>query len=419
MSLDLTTFDAALKQHYTSDTVQNMVYKDNPFLALVTKYEDFGGRNLPIPLIFGNPQGRSANFNRAQTRGAITNTLVTDFVLTRVKDYSIATIDNETIEASKGRANAFLEAATVEIDGAINSLTRSLAVALYGSGFGDIGRLSTTVAVAGATTITLNNPNDVTNFEVGQELVVAAAANSGALRALGSSGNGLIITGIDRSTGVLTFGFAIDDATNGVPTIATGDFLFVRGDRQDAVSPVALKVSGLSAWVPSTSPSATQFFSVDRTADVTRLAGVRYNAGGAPIEEAVVELASRIGREGGKPDTLFLDFAKFAELEKALGAKVQYVDLKVNPVVGFRGITIHGPRGDITVVPDMNCPSDRAFMVQKNTWKLYSLGKAVRVIDTDGLQMLRQASSDGVEVRYGFYGNLGCNAPGYNGVITW
>jgi len=52
--------------------------------------------------------------------------------------------------------------------------------------------------------------------------------------------------------------------------------------------------------------------------------------------------------------------------------------------------------------------------VQLSTWRLYSLGKAVRVIDTDGLQMLRQASADGVEVRYGSYSNLGCRAPGYN-----
>jgi hypothetical protein len=50
-------------------------------------------------------------------------------------------------------------------------------------------------------------------------------------------------------------------------------------------------------------------------------------------------------------------------------------------------------------------------MLQMNMWKLYSLGKAVRVIDTDGLSMLRQASADGVEVRYGFYGQVGTRAP--------
>ena len=139
MSLDLTSFDAALKQHYTADRVENMVYMDNPLLALMPKYENFGGRNLPIPLIYGNPQGRSATFSTAQTRGAATNSKIDDFVLTRVKDYSIATIDNETLEASKGNENAFMEAATTEIDGAINTLSRSIAVKMYRDGWGDVG----------------------------------------------------------------------------------------------------------------------------------------------------------------------------------------------------------------------------------------------------------------------------------------
>jgi hypothetical protein len=75
---------------------------------------------------------------------------------------------------------------------------------------------------------------------------------------------------------------------------------------------------------------------------------------------------------------------------------------------------VDGTRGPIKVVPDQNCPSNRIFGLKMAFWKLYSLGKAVRVIDTDGLQMLRQASSDGVEVRYGFYGQVGCRGPGAN-----
>jgi hypothetical protein len=82
MALDLTSFDAALKQHYTDDRVEDMVYKRNPFMALVTKYENFGGRNLPIPIIYGNPQGRSKTFSNAKTRGALTSSKITDFVLT-------------------------------------------------------------------------------------------------------------------------------------------------------------------------------------------------------------------------------------------------------------------------------------------------------------------------------------------------
>ena len=55
-SLDLTSFDAALKQYYTDEKIYNMVYRDNPLLAMMPKREDFAGKNLPIPIIYGNPQ---------------------------------------------------------------------------------------------------------------------------------------------------------------------------------------------------------------------------------------------------------------------------------------------------------------------------------------------------------------------------
>jgi hypothetical protein len=132
----------------------------------------------------------------------------------------------------------------------------------------------------------------------------------------------------------------------------------------------------------------------------------------------LIDGASLVAREGGKIDHFFMNYAKYAELEKSLGSKVQYVDMKVTADVGFRGILINGPRGPIKVVPDQNCPSNKVFGLSLDMWKLYSLGEAVRVIDTDGLQMLRQASADGVEVRYGFYGNVGCRAPGHNIHIT-
>ena len=112
--LDVTTFQAALKQHYTSDRVENMVYKDNPFLALIPKMTEFGGKNLPIPIIFGNPQNRSATFSVAQANN--TNSQLKDFVLTRNSDYSLASISSEVLEASKGNSNAFMEAATTEIN---------------------------------------------------------------------------------------------------------------------------------------------------------------------------------------------------------------------------------------------------------------------------------------------------------------
>ena len=406
MALDMTSFDAALKEHYSDQRVKNMVYKDNPLFALLPKKEDFGGRNYPIPLIYGNPQGRSATFANAQTRGAVTNSLITQFTLLRSKNYSIATIDGETLEASKGNANAFMEAATTEIDGAINALARDISIDLYGTGFGGIGVLDATTNLATPVAL-LDDISKITNFEVGMVCVFAEFENTGVLR---NAGGTLTVVAVDRSNGTVTFNANLNTVTG----IAVGDTIFVEGDRQNVATPTAIKTSGLEAWLPATAPTSTLFFGVDRSIDVTRLGGVRYDGTAVPIEEALIEGASKAAREGGKIDHCFLAYEQYANLEKSLGSKVQYVDKMVSAEIGFRGVLINGPRGPINVIPDQNCPSNRAYMLQLDTWKLCSLGKATRVLNADGLQMLRQASADGVEVRYGYYGNLGCKGPGFN-----
>lgn len=395
MALDLTSFDAALKQHYTADRVENMTYQDNPLLALMPKMTDFGGKNLPIPIIYGDPQGVSSTFSTAQANQ--TSSKLKDFVLTRVKAYSIASIDNETLKASVGNANAFMEAATTEIDGAIHSAARMLAIQMYRNGSGSIGQNQSATT---GTSIQLVNIEDVTNFEVGQQLVFSTADGGGAVK----SGR-VQVLGVDRDLGTLTVE-ALTAIAAGAG-IAANDYIFVQGNYD-------LGLSGLQAWIPNSAPSSTPFFSVDRTSDVTRLAGVRYDGSALPIEEALISAASRVAREGGKPDHAFMSYSKYADLEKALGSKVQYIDLKANAEIGFRGMLVNGPRGPIKVVADQNCPSDRCFLLQMNVWKLYSLGKAPQIIDTDGLKMLRASDADSVTVRVGYYAQVGSRAPGWN-----
>ena len=388
----MTTFAAALKQHYTNERIENMVYKDNPFLAMVAKYEDFGGENLKLPIKYGIPQGRSATFQDAQNNK--TNTQLKAFLLTRVSDYSLASIQNETIEASKGNANAFMEAATVEIDGAIESATRSLAIACFGDGSGAIGQvLATTSSVA---TFTLKQIDDVTNFEVGMQLKLNATKTGSS----GTLSTAVTVDGINRDTGVITLSASA--------SLTADHFIYQEGD-YDA------KIKGLNAWVPSSAPGSTDsFFGVNRSSDATRLGGIRFDGSSLPIEEALIGGASRVAREGGKPDVCFMNYSNFADLEKALGSKVSYVDVKASPEIGFRGILIHGPRGPIKVIPDQNCPKNVAFMLQMDVWKLYSLGKAPKILDSDGLKFLRDSTADSVEVRVGYYAQLGCRGPGYN-----
>lgn len=397
MALDLTSFDAALKVHYTDERINQMAYKSNPLFAMLNKVENFGGKNLPIPIIFGSPQGRSASFANAQSN--VGETQIDDFVLTRVSDHGIAQITNETIEASKGKNNAFLEATVTEIDGTLHSLMRSAAIAFYRNGSGSIGQIGSGVTTA----ITLADTEDVTNFEIGMTLVLSTADGGGTVKT-GTT----VITAINRETGVIT---VATDMSTFTPVGAALDFIFVQGD-YDA------KISGLDAWVPATAPTSTPFFGMDRSVDTTRLGGVRYDGSSQPVEEALIDGMKRVAREGGRPDKCFVDFGEWANLEKALGSKVQYVDLTVDGLVGFRGIQINGPSGPVDVIPDQNCQSAVAWLLQMDTWKWYGLGKMPRIYDDDGNKVLRQPTADGIELRALYRGQLGCRAPGWNARVT-
>jgi hypothetical protein len=402
---DLTAYDPVLKEHYTMERVRDMTYRSNPFLGLVPKYENFGGKVLPVPIMYGNPQGRSKTFSNAQARAQATSSLFKEFSLTRAKDYSLATIDNETLEATKGDPNAFMDAATTEIDGAINSLKRSLGSNVFRDTSAAIGQVNAEPSENASTfDIVIKSAGDISNFEVGQMIVIYSAKSGGTLRTSDGSDDEWEIAGVNRASSSPTI--TLTGTYDASGTIAADDYLFVEGDR-------GLGVAGLEDWIPASAPSATAFFGVDRTVDVTRLAGHRLDGSSAPLEEVLAEADAIVAGNGGFAiDHFFLSHTAYKNLKNSLGSKVQYVDLEATPRVSFRGVMVDGVNGPIKCVPDINCPDNRIFGVQLDTWKFYSLGPMVRLISPDGLQMLRQASDDGAEVRYGFYGNLGCRGPG-------
>ena len=404
MALDMTKFGPGLKAYYSNQKVENMTYKDYPFYAMLTKKKDFYGKNYPLPIQIGNPQGRSHTFSKAKANQ--TSSVYKDFTLTRVKDYSLATVDNETAEASENDKGAFLKALTNEIDSAIRSSASSMATMIYGDGSGCIGQISAGTNVATAT-LTLADPDSVVNFEVGMTLVFAAARSTGALR---NSGSTLSILAVNRSTGVLTMSAAINTVTG---TIAN-DFVFVDGDRN-------LSVSGLAAWLPEAAPAGgDNFFGVDRSVDPTRLAGVRYDGSAMSIEEALVGGLTLCSREGGNPKVVFMNYTDWSNLELALGSKVQYMVTEAfgRADIGFQGIQVKTNKGVANCVADPFCPRGLAYGLTMESWALYSLKEPIRILDLDGNKILRTSDADAVELRVGGYFQLGCNAPGHNVVIS-
>jgi hypothetical protein len=415
---------AALKELYDnpSNYLKDLVYKKNPLLALVSKNESpsgMAGKYLPVPIVFGGPQGRSGTFSNAQNNQ--TATADVSFFVYRVRNYQLVTIENELLEATRDDAAAFVDQAKLQVDTGMRNISNDLARQLFGNVSGSRGE----IASISTGVITLTAAGDIVQFEVGQTLVSYSV--SGSTPTISTGGNLGYVIAVDRGLGQLTVsataGGAAGTPTNwstSFPFLAVqGDINFVSNGLQSANQ---IQLSGLGAWLPSTAPASNDsFWGVNRSQDATRLAGVRYDGSSLMIEEALVNASSLVAREGGMPDMCFMNFESYAALENSLGSKVQYVQVKHEEAdIAFAGITVNAPYGPITVMPDRNCPPRRAYLLQMDTLQLRSLGKAPHILTygMEGLDGLRVGNADALEIRIGYYGNLICNAPGWNCTVS-
>ena len=397
-----TSIDPILKRLYSKDRFEKALYTNNPLLGLLPKNEDFGGADMRIALMYAPTAGGSATFSNSQSNQV--GAAYKGFNLTRVSDYSTFLISSEALKASKGDANALVSGLETEGDAALHTLQRSIAKKVYRNGGGAIGRVGSTSTV----TLTLLELSDIVNFEVNMKIDSDDVdGTSGAV-----DGDARVITKVDRDLGTLT------TAANwtGSGNYANSDYLFRDGD-------FGLAMSGLDAWVPSSAPASTAFFGVDRTADATRLGGIRFTASAGTdgtLERALIRAAARVAREGGKPDYVFMNPEDAYQLDWELGTKRQYETVTAQSAsgsvgtIGYDSIRVVTPGGSVKVCADHNCPKGVAWMLQMDTWILASLGPAAGWLMDDGNRILRASTSDAYEGRMGGYMNLGCRAPGWN-----
>lgn len=413
MATNMTNFDNALKYLYRDSQYNDLTFKRRPLFALLSKFEGFGGKGkadgtaggMPIPLKYGNPQGRSATFSNAQNN--TTNVSVGQFTLTRVKDYSIAKIDAEVIEASKGNANAFIQALKTTIDGAWASLADSIESALFRSGTGSIGQVK--AGWVAAVTLNLEERGDIYNFEVGMTLVSTAVDGVGALL-----GGAQLISKIDRRNGILT---GAADWNAAIGAVATS-VLYVQGDYNAAIA-YNEKIAGLDAWFPGAPATATPFFGQDRSID-DRMAGVFYDGTTNSMTETGIDAQVEGSLMEGAPDLWVMHHLQMRRMKKELENKREYREVNARnkkgiiPTFGFRSVVLEGDYGIIDCLAASKCPPTKSWMIERPSITFNTLGPAPKFLKDDSLKILRAAAADEYEVRLGMRGNLSCNAPAHN-----
>src|SRR3990167_3086453 len=190
-----TQLASVLKRHYAK-TVGDTTFEKNPLLARIKKDSSWGGENafLPVKIALGAGGGSATIAN------AITNSSGMEFkhwLLTSTKNFHVASVDGETWVASKHRPDAFIDAAKEAMSSALQEMANVTSIQLFRDGKGVRGRIASTQDVT-LSVITLSDPLDAVNFEVGHVLVASTSAAGTGIKQTASVNNTATITGVDR-----------------------------------------------------------------------------------------------------------------------------------------------------------------------------------------------------------------------------
>ena len=372
-------------------------------------------------LEYGNPQGRAHTFANAQNQQTASD--VVSYFVYAIQDYQLVTITNLLMEQTKSNAGAFVDEASRTLDNGFRNISNNMAFELFFGGTATRGIIgsSPAVSLSGTTlSFTLSNAQTVVQFEVGMSLQNSSTDGGAALTVSGSV-DVVQITSVNRGTGAIVATVIQGDGT----TFTAGHYLQVYGDIGTAgATTIAgmLGLSGMQAWVPAADPGSTDnFWGVNRSADPTRLGGLRYNASSQTISEGLTSALGFGNREGADFDLIIIDFVSYTTLINELDAKVQYVMVEHDDVeVAFEAVHFHSAYGKIPVLADRSCQSQTAWVNKTDTWKLRTLGKAPHILTygMEGLEGLRVGNADALEIRIAYYGNLINSAPGWNMQVT-
>lgn len=423
---------ATLKELYSDDSwvMKDLVFDKNPHLALVGKDETemgMGGKSFPVPVMYDVGAGRSADLGTAQTYQTAPQTA--EFQVTRVSNYSVATLTNDFLRASASSIGSFMPAAELNVKSAFRSASNDLAHDLYGDGSGFRGSYGIGNGSISSGVITLDNLGMVYQFGVGMALVSYSISGLTPTQST-SAALGFVIA-VDTGLGTVTVsasqGGAAGTPTNwstSFPNLAqAGDVNFISNGLSSANMK---KVAGMAAWIPFVAPGGSDnFFTVNRSVSPTKLAGLRFNGAGESIQDALIDSVNQLAAnssEAGDPDYIFINPVSYQTLVKQLTSQANYVNVKHDEIdISFKALVLPTANGEIAIIQDRNCQSQTAWIVTLKTWKLRSLGKVPQFLTFPGFydQLgFPVPGSDAVELRVGYYANLTCNAPGANAVVT-
>lgn len=407
--------DAVLKDYYTDDKIKEQSYGENPFFAFVKKERGImaGGRRYVQAVEFANPGGASAGYTEAMANN--TASQYEDFLIPRKKQYQKVKVDHELLFATQNQRESFRKALD-EFDRGLKSLGEKIGRRMYRGQSGSIGQMNN--AGVATPTIQLAEKSQAFNFHIGQLLQLCVDDGVAALR---NGGATMTVTAVDIENAQVTVSANISAS---IAAAGVTDFIFAQGDYNACLA-------GLEDWLPVVNRStklAASFNSVVRSAAPDYLGGIFMDGTGlGGLDEVTIKLCGKLGKYGAQTSHIFANPESLSDLELISNSKMRIVsELQTNIrgeggelLVGFSGYKAVVAGRTVKIYSDRNCPSDRLYALQLNTWTLWHTGNLVNWLGesyTGSKLQPDDDTSDAAVARLGSYMNVGCSAPGWNGV---
>lgn len=361
---------AMLKVYY-KDGVENLMFRNSPVLKKIKK-ERVEGKTQNFSAMYGRGGAVGGDFLVAKNNAATVSKAV-EFAVEPGQLFSVYTMNSKEVQASQTKRGAYMKIAGAKMFAASESFRKTLAAALYGTGYGEI-------CMAPATTFVASTDTDITlpdyaimAIDIGSQLEVKATLNSSAKKVT------LTVVAIDGNKVKVT-------PDTSVSVLAT-DYVCLAGS-VDGTNP--LLPVGIAAWLPTKRTNlSTSFFGVDRSIAKDRLAGAFYDA--SAIDEkmsvSVQKLIQKCRRQGSQADLIIMndaDFLKFAaEIETTNTYFTQTsTKAKREANVGFDKFSASFSTNYIeNIVDDPYCPEGRFYVLDSEYVALWSYTNTDKISD--------------------------------------
>jgi hypothetical protein len=410
----LAQFDALLyERRLDSSRLEQLMYGDRVLLGMLEKKGDTGmmGSSMPVPFMYGNPQGAGGAFATAQTNQ--TNTKSDQWLTTAGSYFGTVAIGDLVLKSSRTNMGAFLSNQLAETDGLYETVAEDLSIYAWGNGGGSLG----VRASASTNVITLTNPSDASNFEI--DMVVVASANDGSDSAHALRAGSTAVTAVNASAGTITLASAA-----AITSFSDADNLFRQSDFFGNTGTVIIK--GLQAFItPTDVPQALWgVSSATRALQPQRYAGCRVpqaTVSNKSYEERLrilgAQMRGRFKSKFGKNMACFMHPEDWQILETVMMARGTRSLTDDSTEFGYQYITVSMGGQMVKVYADRHCPRFVAFVLNMDNFWISSVDEFIHEQNEDGLSMLRKATTTDYELRLLSYPILVNNAPKNSGRV--